>query len=1260
MIHWFTASIPRSIVVPIGLSLCVWATPAAKADPLHEIFYAPFDGSPDAVIARGLGKPYQFRIDSYEDGVVGRAAHSVKRYNGIRYDGRGNIDLDRGTFALFYKPLFEPDVAAWQSLCGVSTDVEGYWAGVIQFMNKKTMGSGNTFALHFFDIGRTTPVLEFQPIYQRWHKGQWHHLAVVWDRHEGITIYEDGKRAASNWGKYRWAWNQVPRMLVFGNWQYSTAPFAVDEVHVYASCLTDAQIAQLAKGENPTGQPIPIKPPAERRPAELARMGWKPEDLAEMPVVKADSAIRFTFARVLRSIDAKRLVAQPFEGLLQSCWPLQKYGASTKGRSLEIRFAQDQTFDRVRLFAHHVFSGRLQEVLPGVGTKDLLEIDAPRPNWRARFGDVRRDRSLILQRDGGSLGQIDFFSVDSVSVLPKNLLTYGAFERLDRMPTTLAGRAALGDTPARFDNPARAVKKGDRSNLCAAPSGPSRQIGPVPFFHATAETKQWTSTSPAFGGFQLLTPMLTEPTAMDGVILKLVTEGLTEPTPVRIVVKEPVLPQRQWLAADVILQPNSQPRQSFSIHLTGRSVVNHPKREQEFRGADHSEPGREVAVLVTAANPVTWVMGDDGCCLSLCLADMETALPIAVQDQVEYAREAYAEHNEGHIWDNISPPGWGRLYYPLKWLMAYAPEERAAMQLADRVGWRDEPLPFAEPTNDTGAPDWAFWQMQAMNECKRIVHWIIDNRQVENGELGGVWGDDTDMLEYWSDYALACDDDRKITDALRRFWDGVYEHSLVEGVSRTIRDNLHSYEEGMGCISHQLLVDYGDPTAIEHVMRACSHYYPKWMTKNDDGTYSFRSNYLGYPGVYTEGGMGRDVSRNGLLLFPAAYLTWYNRHPEATKYVLNWKLSPEAGGLVGDAYLRLKYPDDDERKKLYLERVKKGEPRTRPLQLNALLDETGMRDEWQDWLVKGAKANSWRFFSGELPKYAGYSPRMTEYFWLAYRATGDMDYLVQSYKQACMFINNQDWLYTVAQPSTDRIPLPRTSVIRARLGSLAVQRGASELFWPRHGLSYTKGSHQVSALVTQNTDTTLQSRFYSFADKNHDLELRVWRLLPGTYKATLSHDRNDDGVAEAAISKQTLALDRGAYVNLTLPPRQSSILNIEAVKTHEPAYDLPDPSIGPADLHLESGGTLHIKVHNVGTRPVENLSVRATDVQTGTVIGQATVDTIPPPLDLQPKISLLAIPNADALSKGTIAVELDPERKHPDMNRYNNRVVFRH
>src|SRR5690606_7014207 len=105
----------RSIRGVVGVIAC--AGLSAAADPLPQpILYALFKHAPDAVIARGNGVCYQYRIDSYEDGVVGRAARSERRYTGIRFDGRGNVDLDRGTLAFFYKPLEEPNAEEWNPI----------------------------------------------------------------------------------------------------------------------------------------------------------------------------------------------------------------------------------------------------------------------------------------------------------------------------------------------------------------------------------------------------------------------------------------------------------------------------------------------------------------------------------------------------------------------------------------------------------------------------------------------------------------------------------------------------------------------------------------------------------------------------------------------------------------------------------------------------------------------------------------------------------------------------------------------------------------------------------------------------------------------------------------------------------------------------------------------------------------------------------------------------------------------------------------
>jgi hypothetical protein len=1195
----------------IILAVCGFAG-QAQENP-REIFYAPFEGSANAVYARGQAEPYQARVDRYEPGIVGQAAVSEKRYNGIRYDGRGNIDLDRGTLAFFYKPLFEPGVSAWLGLSGVSTDIEGYWSDILKFLVQQ-----ENFQFRFYDVGRYSPQLTMPPVYKRWKQGEWHHLAAVWDRHEGISVYEDGKKVASNWGQFSWEWSPSPRTLVFGEYIYSTNPFALDEVHIYADPLTDEQIAQLAKGEKPSGRPIPAAPEEKHREADLARMGWDAAGLVEIQQVVNGEAVRHTMARIVRAVDAKRSVAQPFEGLWNSCWPQQKYGASRKGQLLELRLAPGQSFDRARMFVQREFAGSFNESVPGQGLSKLLDIKAPHSLWRGHFASPRSDASVFLKRTGGILGQVDFYRAEKLENRSSsgNSLVFKGMVKMEKMPPTQAGRATLAETPTRFDNPVRAT---------------------------SAECEPWVLPSPAFGGFQLITEPLAEPLAIDGVSLVLVLEELKEPTPIQIKIKEPIFTERNWLVADAVLIPKGGGKQTFTIEIKGRPVIN--------------SPGMEVAAVVVAANPLKCLMGKGGTIFSLCLADIEKAKPIAIEDQIEFAREAYAEINEGHVWDCLGEEGWGRLYYPLKWLEKFAPAERPTMEMLSRVkNWRKEPLPWPdEPKNTTGAPDWAFWQMEALKSCKKIVRWIIDNRQIENGEFGGVWGDDTDMTEYWPGYVLCGDDDHKIRDSLRLFWKNLYQECLVDGVSRTIRDALHSYEEGMGSIAGQMLVDYGDPVSIEHVMRASSH-YDKWMARNPDDSYRFLGNYLGAGGVWTEGDFGKDKPINNLMLIPAGYLVWYNRQPTVAPYVKGWPLVKVLPSIACDAALRLE-GDEGKMRAWYEETAARMIKERKDIHAVAnLLDETPVKEEWKKNLM--TLANNMGALDGKLPEYAGYSPIMTEGFWLAYMATGDIKYLTESYKQACRFINNQEWLYTVSQPSCDRIPLPETTLWRARLGSFVTKRGGTSSNWPRYGISYPGGAEQVAALVTANTDQKLTVKLHCFSEKEHALQVRVWRLDPGTYNVTLTKDTGADGKPAVVISENTMELDRGAFIDLKLPPLQGSILNITAVKTGKPVYDLPDPAISSDELFLEYGDHLHVTVHNIGTKPVENLLVRVIDGNTMKVVAEKTVKRIDPPLDLQPKTALIEFQNMNAITKKSIIVQLDPDKKHPDLNRHNNEAVY--
>lgn len=1235
--EWLRGSLIVLLVLPLHLPHA-FGQGRSQTDPLHETFYAPFEGSPDAVIAGGDSKPGKAAVNEYEAGPVGKAAHSKSIYNGIYWDGRGNIDLDRGTVSLFYKPNYDIDVTASRTLAGVSSDLEGHWLDVWQITQIQ-----DSLYLQWFDLApqiqsrmymegywgrladgqQAPPGLRFGKIIGRWKKGEWVHLAMVWDRTQGIKIYENGKLADSTWGKMHWDWNYDPRILHLGETIYSTSDFSADELHVYSECLTDAQIAQLAHGQKPTGKPM--KAPRLNRQAGLARMGWAPADLPQIDVLQPGKPVQMTFAQVESMYDARRRIAQPFEGFKATNWPLTKYGASSKGRLLEMNLRPGQSYDRMRLFCQRPFIGALKEP----GGKTLLEVGTDRPIWRGRLGELHRDTALHLQRHSGKIGQIDFYRTEPAPTPGSATLTFHTAQRLDPIPLSQAGKVLLGEVTPALRNAVRATTAGG----------------------AAFEVK-----SPACGGVQILSDVLPGKTATDGVLVQLVTGRIGKPTPVRVTVKEPVWPQRDWLVGDVVLAPSHAGRNEYTLVLKGRPVVTPPAESVEVpaNGGHLKQPPVELAVTIAAAEDVTWRMGEGGTAVSLLLADLNQVLPTAIADQIEYAREAYAEENEGHVWDIEAFESYGRIAWPLLYLANMAPNERPVRQLMTRLYWTKGDLPYTEPQNSVGAPEWAFWQLEAMKENERIVRWIIDNHQLPNGEMGGVWGDDTDLVENWVDFVLMGDDDHKIRDGLRKLYAGVFRENLVDGLSATVQDALHSYEEGMGTIANQLVVDYGNPTAIEHTMRAASH-YDMLMKRNPDGSTSYRGNYWGAPGVWDYGAFGKDDGVNGLGFVPAAYLIWYNHHPAPQPWIKGWTFNKNTyGGIVTGALYDLMTPEEREdfRNTHYTKVANELMKYIYVQYMNAVLDIIPAKEDWKPSMMGMAQ---WMFLK-DIPPTSSYAIHMTEHHWLAYRATGDIKYVVDSYKKACRMINNLDWTYTVAEPSTDRIPLPHSSLSRARLGAFAVNRAGNGHFWPFHGISYTAGAEQVAAFVTENTEGSLKVKLWSFDAAPHLLQARVWRLWPGSYKVTLANDRNDDGAPEETIWQTTMTLERGSYLDLRLPSRQGVLLTITALQKSPMNYDRPDPAIGFDDVTVNAKGELQVTVHNVGIRPTGRIGVRVLDAQTSAVLATTEVAPLEAPLDLKPRSTTVTFPTVKPAAGAKLTVELQVDG--PDLDPFNNRVEF--
>lgn len=119
--------------------------------------------------------------------------------------------------------------------------------------------------------------------------------------------------------------------------------------------------------------------------------------------------------------------------------------------------------------------------------------------------------------------------------------------------------------------------------------------------------------------------------------------------------------------------------------------------------------------------------------------------------------------------------------------------------------------PFEQPKAPSGTPLWAFRQIENLKLLKHFVLWWIDERQIENGELGGGLSDDGDFSNIWPGAALMGIAPEKLTDSTLRLMEAYYDQGLfTNGLATIMADELHSYEEGVSVIPQTMLLDYGD------------------------------------------------------------------------------------------------------------------------------------------------------------------------------------------------------------------------------------------------------------------------------------------------------------------------------------------------------------------------------------------------------------------------------------------------------------------
>ena len=75
-------------------------------------------------------------------------------------------------------------------------------------------------------------------------------------------------------------------------------------------------------------------------------------------------------------------------------------------------------------------------------------------------------------------------------------------------------------------------------------------------------------------------------------------------------------------------------------------------------------------------------------------------------------------------------------------------------------------------------PEWAYLQNKVSNTMLDIIYYWVNNRQANNGEFGGKFDDDCEMLRWWPISRVVFDDTIALK-GMKRLVDGIWNSEWI-------------------------------------------------------------------------------------------------------------------------------------------------------------------------------------------------------------------------------------------------------------------------------------------------------------------------------------------------------------------------------------------------------------------------------------------------------------------------------------------------
>jgi hypothetical protein len=206
--------------------------------------------------------------------------------------------------------------------------------------------------------------------------------------------------------------------------------------------------------------------------------------------------------------------------------------------------------------------------------------------------------------------------------------------------------------------------------------------------------------------------------------------------------------------------------------------------------------------------------------------------------------------------------------------------------LRELVGQR---IPWGEDLlhRDPKTPRWAALLHEMYARQLVIMNWWFTERQLPDGQLGGGWGDDVELLRSWGPFAMISDADPTVRDGIERLCQGVWKHVLVDGFEPGMGDVEHTSEPSADTLPTMLAIRYGDPLWYQRNLASCRRIRDCYTGIDRNGYVRFKSAYFGGNRASDQVRHGGDTHYSCRPMKHFLWPAWYGNR-EAKQFYDDW------------------------------------------------------------------------------------------------------------------------------------------------------------------------------------------------------------------------------------------------------------------------------------------------------------------------------------------------------------------------------------